>query len=123
MGDHRKLEVWHLACAQADRCDAVVAYLPQRVRKNLGDQLARSSDSIHLLIAEGCGLNSDRQLIAFVRRALGSTNEVEDALERLMKRQLLKPADHDLLPNAVTLRNKLGSLLKKLVRDQGPAQP
>jgi hypothetical protein len=37
-----------------------------------------------------------------------------------MKRQLLKPADHDLLPSATTLRNKLGALLKKLVRDQGP---
>ncbi|HEX4684032.1 MAG TPA: four helix bundle protein [Gemmatimonadaceae bacterium] len=119
MSDHRKLEVWHLACAQADRCDAAVAYLPQRVQKNLGDQLARSSESIHLLLAEGCGLNSDRQLIAFVRRALGSANEVEDCLTRLMKRQLLKPADHDLLANAVTVRKKLGALLQTLRRDQG----
>ena len=118
MGDYRKLDVWRLACALADRCDAVVGYLPMRVQKNLGDQLARSSESIHLLIAEGCGLASDRQLIAYVRRALGSANEVEDALERLTKRQLVKLDDSDLLPNAVTLRKKLGALLKKLLHDQ-----
>ena len=118
MGDYRKLEVWHLACAQADRCDAVVMYLPPRVQKNLGDQLARSSDSIHLLIAEGCGLDSDRQLINFIKRSLGSMNEVESALERLMKRKLLKPDDHDLLPNAAILRKKLGALLQSLLRAQ-----
>ena len=119
MSDHRKLEVWRLACTLADRCDAVVAYLPRRVQKNLGDQLARSSESIHLLLAEGCGLDSDRQLIAYVRRALGSANEAEDCLTRLTRRQLLKPADHELLPSAETLRKKLGAFLQTLLRAEG----
>ena len=114
MGDHRKLDVWKLGCILSDRVDVVVAGLPARVRVGLGDQLSRAAESIHLNIAEGCGLNSDPQLAKHVRQSLGSANEVEDALARLHQRGLLKPQDHDLLNDATVLRRKLGAFLKTL---------
>jgi four helix bundle protein len=118
MGDHRNLEVWKLACALSDRVDAMIRTLPRRVQLTLGDQASRSGDSIHLQIAEGCGLNSDPQLIKFVRGALGSMNELDSALDRLLKRNYLRPEFHDLVDDAGVLRRKLGAFLKKLVSDQ-----
>ena len=114
VGDYRKLEVWKLGCVLSDRVDVVVADLPRRVRDGLGDQLARAAESIHLNIAEGCGFSSDPQLGKYVRQSLGSANEVEDALNRLHRRGLLKPHDHDLLNDATVLRKKLGAFLKAL---------
>ena len=121
MGDYRKLEVWKLACAISDRVEAVCAHLPRRAQASLGDQLMRASESIHLNIAEGCGLNSDRQLLKHVRIALGSANELDDGLERLDRRGLRQPEHRDLLTDAPILRRRLGAFLKKLT--QSDAEP
>ncbi len=118
MGDYRKLEVWKLACNVADRVDALVAVLPRRTRIVLGDQLLRSADSVHLNIAEGCGLNSDRQLAKHTRVALGSANEVEDAIDRLNRRGLLPDKHADLLTDTSVLRRRLGAFLRTLNSDE-----
>ena len=116
MGDYRKLEVWKMACDVSDRIDDLVDKLPRRVRLKgaLGDQVSRAAMSIHLNIAEGCGLNSDAQLAKYVRQALGSMNEVEDALAKLQRRRLLPPKHQDLVPDAEILRKRLGAFLRRL---------
>jgi four helix bundle protein len=114
MGDYRKLEVWKLACELSDRVDSMVGSLPRRERSRLGEQLVRAADSIHFNISEGCGLNSDAQLIKHVRIALGSANEVENGIETLNRRGLLRPEHHSLLTDAPVLRRKLGAFLKTL---------
>jgi four helix bundle protein len=114
MGDYRKLEVWKMACDVSDRVDDLVETLPRRVKAALGDQVARAATGIHLNIAEGCGLNTDAQLAKYVRQALGSANEVEDALAKLQRRKLLPPKHQDLIPDAEILRKRLGALLKRL---------
>jgi len=114
VGDYRKLEVWKRACALSDRIDDLVQTLPRRVQFRLGDQLERAADSIHLSIAEGCGLNSDAQLAKYVRIALGSLNELESGLLKLDRRGLLSPEFRDLLDDTASLRNQLGALLKRL---------
>jgi four helix bundle protein len=118
MGDHRKLEVWRLGCTQSDNIDILVATLPRRTQKGLGDQLCRAAESIHMNIAEGCGLNSDPQLAKHIRIALGSANEVEDGLMKLDRRGLLPRHQHSLIDDATLLRRKLGAFLKKLGEDQ-----
>ena len=115
MGDYRKLEVWKRACAVSDRVEAMLPTLPRRVQLGLGDQASRSADSIHLNIAEGCGLNSDPQLIKHVRTALGSVNELENAVKRMHARKLVRPEFQDLLTDIPTLRNKLGAFLRTLL--------
>lgn len=113
MGDYRKLDVWKLAISISDRVDALVASLGKRDRTGLGDQLVRAGESIHLNIAEGCGLNSDAQLARHIRIALGSANELEDGLAHLDRRRLLPP-DGALLTDTAILRKKLGALLKRI---------
>ena len=118
MGDYRKLEVWTRACEISDRVDSLVPTLPRRVQTRLGDQISRAADSIHLNIAEGYGLNSDPQLIKHVRQALGSVNELENGLQRLHARGLVRPEFQALLTDTPILRNKLGAFLKKLLGTQ-----
>src|SRR5438067_1886302 len=86
MGDYKKLRVWQEACEFADKIEEYVDRLPAPIRTRHGDQLCRASSSIHENIAEGCGLNSDRQLLKFLRQALGSANESEDELLALQRR-------------------------------------
>ena len=114
MGDYRKLEVWKLACEISDRIDDLFEMLPRRVKANIGDQLTRAATSIHLNIAEGCGLNSDAQLAKYVRQAIGSANEVQDGLAKLERRKLLPEQHRDLIPDVELLRKRLGALLKRL---------
>src|SRR4051794_18740163 len=55
----------------------------------MGDQLARSADSIHQNISEGCGYNNDRQLAKYLGQALASTDEVQNDVETLKRCRLL----------------------------------
>jgi len=119
MGDHRKLEVWRLACALADRMYELVSRLPPRVQKQLGDQLQRAADSIHMNIAEGCGLNSDAQLARCADISLGSANEVESGLMRLEQRGLLPRDFQDMIEDATILRKKLGAFIKRVRKGRG----
>jgi len=119
MGDYRKLEVWKLAVSVSDRVDALVRRLGHRDRTGLGDQLVRAAESIHLNIAEGCGLNSDSKLARHVRIGLGSANELEDGLAKLDRRQLLQSEDEQLLVDATLLRRKLGALLRRVAGARG----
>ena len=114
MGDYRKLEVWKLACDISDRIDDLYEMLPRRIKANLGDQLSRAATSVHLNIAEGCGLNTDAQLAKYVRQAIGSANEVQDGLAKLERRKLLPPEHQTLVPDVELLRKKLGAFLKRL---------
>src|SRR5262245_59795013 len=82
VGDHRKLEIYNLACELSDRVDELVGHLPPKVQTRLGDELLRAAESIHLNIAEGCGFNSDALLKKHIKYAIASANEVEDALAK-----------------------------------------
>jgi four helix bundle protein len=119
MGDYRKLEVWMLGSELSDRIALVVEGLPARIRAGKGDQIMRAADSIHENIAEGCGLNSDRQLAKHLRISLGSANEVEDELATLNRRGYLKEKDKDLIPATRRLCAKIAKFIQRLE----PADP
>lgn len=97
MGDYRKLEVWQLACEFSDRVKDLVRRLPPEERRWGMDQLLPAARSIHENIAEGCGLNSDRQLLKYLRQSLGTANECEDELMTLRRGGLLAGDDLILL--------------------------
>jgi four helix bundle protein len=115
VGDYRKLDVWKESCEFSDAVELFVDRLPSRIRARHGDQLCRASSSIHENIAEGCGLNSDRQLAKFLRQALGSANECEDELLALKRRGHLKEADFGLLLPIRRICAMLASLIKRVV--------
>jgi four helix bundle protein len=97
MGNYKKLDVWQYSCDLAGRVEDFVSRLPHSVQVKYGDQLCRAVNSIHENIAEGCGLNSDKQLAKFLRQALGSANETEDELLAMKRRGFLKDADLSML--------------------------
>ena len=99
MPDYRKLDVYQRARAFSDRIAIVSARLPRRMADK-ADQLRRAADSIHEAIAEGCGLGTDRQLLKYLRIALGSGNECEDHLATLKARNCLLAEDLNLIDEA-----------------------
>lgn len=118
MGDYHKLEVWKLACALADEVAVVVdEELPRGRSSAMGDQLIRGADSIHQNIAEGCGYQSDRQLLKYLKQALGSTDEVQDDLETLERRRLLNPSRIHLIADTRMIAKKLNRFIDRVEGD------
>src|SRR5206468_2139740 len=111
MGDYRKLEVWKLACNLSDEVEVFVDSLPSRIRARHADQLCRAANSIHENIAEGCGLNSDRQLAKYLRQALGSANETEDELLAMERRGHLNGAHLSMLDDIRRICAMLAGLI------------
>jgi four helix bundle protein len=114
MGDYHKLDVWKLACALADEIATLVDGIPGGRTGAMGDQLARASDGIHQNISEGCGYNTDRQLLKYLRQALGSTDEVQNDLETLQRRRLLPKEHAHLLADVNVLAKKLNRFIQRL---------
>lgn len=114
MGDYHKLEVWQLACVVSDEIGLFVAELPGGRLSAIRDQLARSADSIHENISEGCGYDSDRQLAKFLRQARRSADEVQDELETLQRRRLLPLERVHLLADAKVIAKKLSRLIRRV---------
>jgi four helix bundle protein len=118
MGDYHKLEVWELACELSDEVAEFVEELPGGRSSSTGDQLARSADSIHENISEGCGYDNDRQLAKYLRQARGSTDEVQDQLEALKRRHELPVEREHLLADAKVIAKKLSRFINRV---SGPA--
>ena len=118
MGDYHKLEVWKLSCALADEIAIVVdEEVPGGRAGAMGDQLSRSADSIPRNIAEGCGYDSDRQLVKYLRQSLGSTDEVQNDLEALQRRRLLSEARVHLIADAKLIAKKLHCFIDRVAGD------
>src|ERR1700759_1253297 len=100
MADFRSLDVWRLSAALSDEVALLVTEIPGGASGAMGDQMCRSSNSIPRNIAEGCGYDSDRQLLKYLRQALGSTDELQNDLETLKRRRLLGPDRVHLLADA-----------------------
>jgi four helix bundle protein len=114
MGDYKKLEVWKFSCQLALDVERFLDHLPERTRIRHADQLCRAVNSIHENSAEGCGLNSDRQLLKYARQALGSGNETEDELLAMQRRGHLKEAHLFLLTDARRVCAMLAGLIRRI---------
>ena len=77
MQDFRTLRVWQPAIALAVLCYETTQAFPDDERFGLVSQMRRSAVSVSSNIAEGCGRNSRRDFVRFVRIAYGSACELE----------------------------------------------
>src|SRR6476620_11456751 len=111
MGDYKKLEVWKLSCEFADKVERMVATLPPDARRRAIDQLVPAAHAIHENLAEGCGFDSDPQLLKYTRQALATANESEDELLTLERHDLL--GEFAELPKDV---RRICAMLAKLAR-------
>jgi four helix bundle protein len=74
---HKELIVWQKGIALVKAIYELTSSFPQQEQFGLISQIRRSAVSIPSNIAEGCGRNSDKELIHFLYVALGSTSELE----------------------------------------------
>jgi four helix bundle protein len=116
MGDYKKLEVWQLACAFADRVDDLIGTLPAVQRARALEQLGPAAHAIHENLAEGCGFDSDPQLLKYTRQSLATANESEDELLALDRRALLGDFS-DLLETVRRICAMLAKLRQRLEID------
>ncbi|HEX5480209.1 MAG TPA: four helix bundle protein [Dehalococcoidia bacterium] len=78
----RDLEVYQRAQAAMREVHRLVVEFPEHERFGLTDQMRRASKSVGALIAEGWGLRqSPKEFKNYLRRALGSANEMEAHLD------------------------------------------
>lgn len=78
----RDLEVYQRAQSAMRSVHELVLSFPEHEKFGLTDQMRRASKSVGALIAEGWGLRqSEKEFKNYLRRALGSANEMEAHLE------------------------------------------
>ncbi|SRR5712692_5390941 len=77
MGSYRNLAVWQRAHALTIAVYRLTRAFPKYELYGVTAQMRRAASSICANLAEGCGRNGDRELLRFVRIALGSANELE----------------------------------------------
>jgi four helix bundle protein len=118
MGDYRSLQVWRLAHLLTLEVYRVTRCFPTEERYGLTGQMRRAAASIPTNLAEGCGRDTDGELVRFTRIALGSAAELE--YELLLSRELdyLGEQDFARLSRSVDevkrkLANLAGSLAKR----------
>ena len=81
MQNPRNLRVYGQAVEMALTIYQLTATFPATERFGFVTQMRRAAVSVGSNIAEGCGGNGNRALIAYLRHALGSLNELEFQLE------------------------------------------
>lgn len=76
MRDFKELEVWKRGHDMALRIFKLSTDFPKQEQFGLISQMRRSSQSIPTNIAEGCGRDSQKELIRFCSIAMGSASEL-----------------------------------------------
>lgn len=115
MGDFKNLKVWQRARRFAGLVYQVTDGFPPKEQYGLTAQTRRASVSIMSNLAEGSGRGSDRELLRFVRIALGSAREVESHLILAQDLRFAKPERLSSLRKEVQeIRSMLAGLAKRL---------
>ncbi|MFB6357254.1 MAG: four helix bundle protein [bacterium] len=81
MQNFRDLEVWQNAHQLTLSIYELTEQFPQTEKYGLRSQMRRSSSSIPMNIAEGCGQGGDPQFGRYLNMAIGSANELDYQLE------------------------------------------
>jgi four helix bundle protein len=115
LGNYGDLKVWERAHFLTLAIYKATAMFPREEVYGLTRQLRGASASIPANIAEGCGRESDAELVRFLRIALGSANELDYHLLLAHDLTLLSRGDHEKLSSdTAEIRRMLASLIRKL---------
>jgi len=77
MNTHKDLNVWKKGIELVKNIYRITDLFPRSEQFGLVSQMRRCAVSIPSNIAEGCGRNSDKELLHFLYVALGSSSELE----------------------------------------------
>ena len=114
MKDFRKLRVWEKAHKLTLDIYGVTSQFPTEERYGLTSQIRRASVSIPANIAEGCGRDSEGELLRFVRIAMGSSSELEYELILAHELGYLSDKEFNIIQNdLVAVRKMLNAFIQK----------
>lgn len=77
MRDYRKLQIWDIGRDVAKTTYLITGKFPKSELYGLVSQMRRAAVSIPSNIAEGCGRDSIKEFIQFLRVSMGSVRELE----------------------------------------------
>lgn len=115
MGTHKDLTVWRKGIELVKTIYQTTELFPKSELFGLVSQMRRCTVSIPSNIAEGCGRNSDKELIHFLYIALGSAAELETQIILSFELNFLKKEDLDHLLNQLNeIIKMISSLIKSI---------
>ncbi len=102
MHNYKELKVWQRSMKLAEKIYLISSDLHKNETYGLKSQIRKSAISVPSNIAEGCGRNSEKQLLYFLQVAQGSLAELEtqvlliEMLTSLMIEENLKTEINDI---------------------------
>ena len=119
MKDFRKLKVWQKAHHLTLKVYEATRGFPREELYGLTGQMRKSSSSVPMNIAEGCGRGSDLEFGRFLQIAMGSASELEYQL--ILARDLTyfdETEYEDLDRDTAEVKRMLARLIGKLKADR-----
>ena len=118
MRDFKKLKVWQKSHELTLHIYESTNAFPSSELYGLTSQIRRASVSIPSNIAEGCGRDSQAELIRFFYIAMGSASEVEYQLLLAHDLAYLESKQYQLLQREITeIKRMMTGFVKKLKAD------
>jgi len=115
MRDFHKLKIWERAHKLTLLLYKVTRSFPNDELYGLTSQIRRSSASIPTNIAEGCGRDSQAEMIHFFQLAMGSSSELEYQLILAHELQYItEGAYKDVSTELIEIRRMLNTYTRKL---------
>ena len=101
------------ADAMSDVINDVTMGFPKHEMYVLGDQMRRAVDSVVSNIAEGGRGATNKEMIMFLRYALGSNNELTSQIKRVERLGYLKDGEGDKILKELV---EIGKMISGLIR-------
>lgn len=107
MRDFKKLSIWQKSHQLTLKIYAATKTFPKDEIFGIVSQIRRSSTSVPTNIAEGCGRDSDAELIRFLTIASGSVSELEYQVLLSKDLDYLSIIFHEELTNEIIIIRKM----------------
>jgi four helix bundle protein len=115
MTSHKDLKVWLKGIELVKSIYEITKLFPSNEQFGLTSQMRRAAVSIPSNIAEGCGRNSDKELIYFLYIALGSASELETQIIISGELGFLEKVKSEELQNLISeIIKMISSLIKSI---------
>lgn len=119
MQDYKKLKVWEKSHVLTLAVYRATAKFPKHEQYGLSSQLQRCSSSVPSNIVEGCGLNTNPELLKHLHYAMGSAKEMEYQLLLAKDLGYILPAAYEQLAADVDEVERMPSALISTIRRGG----
>ncbi|MDN3595844.1 four helix bundle protein [Zunongwangia endophytica] len=115
MVDYRKYKVWQKSHQLVLEMYSLTRNFPESEKFNLVSQINRASVSIPTNIAEGCGRETQKELIRFLYISSGSAHELEYLLLLSKDLKYINQEKYDgVTATIVEIKKMLASLIRKI---------